>query len=99
MAKSTSHPSDLADKFMLRLPDGVREMLKLQADHNKRSMNAEIVARLLESLEPWKPGDEPVTYERQKTYHSATKYDIDELLTRLETITQAVSKAAGREKK
>lgn len=90
MAKSTSHPSDLADKFMLRLPDGVREMLKLQADHNKRSMNAEIVARLLESLEPWQPGDEPAVYTGRKISHSAVTYDIDELLTRLETMTDKV---------
>lgn len=34
------------DKFMLRLPDGMREALKRDAIVNKRSMNAEIVARL-----------------------------------------------------
>lgn len=34
------------DKFMLRLPDGMRDALKASAEENKRSMNAEIVARL-----------------------------------------------------
>lgn len=86
------------DKVMLRLPDGVREMLKLQADHNKRSMNAEIVARLLESLEPWKPGDEPIVYVTTKRSYPAETYDIDDLLGRLERITEKVSKAAGRGK-
>ncbi|UMY16682.1 Arc family DNA-binding protein [Methylobacterium organophilum] len=39
-----------SDKFMLRLPDGMRDQLKVSAEENKRSMNAEIVARLEESL-------------------------------------------------
>lgn len=34
------------DKFMLRLPDGMRERIKLAAEKNNRSMNAEIVATL-----------------------------------------------------
>lgn len=39
-----------SDKFMLRLPDGMRESIRVAADSNHRSMNAEIVARLSESL-------------------------------------------------
>ena len=34
------------DKFMLRLPDGMRDQLKADALTNERSMNAEIIARL-----------------------------------------------------
>lgn len=92
-------PSRDLDKVIVRLPDGVREMLKLQADHNQRSMNAEIVARLLESLEPWVPGDEPIVYVTTKHSYPAETYDIDDLLGRLERITEKVSKAAGRDKK
>ncbi|SFN84375.1 Arc-like DNA binding domain-containing protein [Thioclava dalianensis] len=36
----------LNDKFMLRLPDGMRERIKVIADKNGRSMNAEIVELL-----------------------------------------------------
>lgn len=36
----------LSDKFMLRLPDGMREKIKAAADEAGRSMNAEIVHRL-----------------------------------------------------
>jgi len=43
MAEPTNRDSD---KFMLRLPDGMRDRIKLSADKNGRSMNAEIVARL-----------------------------------------------------
>jgi hypothetical protein len=38
------------DKFMLRLPEGVRERIADAARANNRSMNAEIVARLEETL-------------------------------------------------
>lgn len=44
------YPSDQQDKFMLRLPSGMRSEIKSLAEKNKRSMNAEIVARLDESL-------------------------------------------------
>lgn len=37
-----------SDKFMLRLPDGMRERIKVEAMANNRSMNAEIVATLEE---------------------------------------------------
>ncbi|MBU1313593.1 MAG: Arc family DNA-binding protein [Alphaproteobacteria bacterium] len=39
------------DKFMLRMPDGMRERLKDEASKSGRSMNAEIVHRLANSLE------------------------------------------------
>lgn len=35
-----------SDKFMLRLPDGMRDRIKAAAEHNGRSMNAEINATL-----------------------------------------------------
>lgn len=39
-----------SDKFMLRLPDGMRERISDLAKRNGRSMNAEIVARLDSAL-------------------------------------------------
>jgi hypothetical protein len=44
--KKPSFFSDQQDKFMLRLPDGMRERIKAAAEANRRSMNAEIVATL-----------------------------------------------------
>lgn len=35
-----------SDKFPLRLPDGMRDTIRKEADLNNRSMNAEIVYRL-----------------------------------------------------
>lgn len=40
-----------ADKFMIRLPEGMRERIAEAAKTNGRSMNAEVVARLEKSLE------------------------------------------------
>lgn len=42
--------SSTADKFVLRLPDGLRSTLADQARENRRSMNSEMIARLLDSL-------------------------------------------------
>lgn len=41
-----------SDKFMLRLPDGMRDRIKAAAEVNGRSMNAEIVATLHEKYPP-----------------------------------------------
>ena len=41
-------PSQTQDKFIVRLPDGMRDRIKAAADANSRSMNAEIVATLEE---------------------------------------------------
>ena len=43
-------PSRTADKFMLRLPDGMRDKIEALARANNRSMNSEIVLRLEKSL-------------------------------------------------
>lgn len=39
-----------SDGFMLRFPDGLRDVIKEKAERSGRSMNAEIVARLEQSL-------------------------------------------------
>lgn len=36
-------PSEFADKFVIRLPNGMRDRIRERADENHRSMNAEIV--------------------------------------------------------
>lgn len=47
------------DKFIIRLPDGLRDRIRIAADKNHRSMNAEVVA-LLEENYPT-PAPEKVT--------------------------------------
>lgn len=50
-------PSRQQDQFIVRLPDGMRDRIRLAAEANNRSMNAEIVATLAEKYPP------PVTDE------------------------------------
>lgn len=43
---SNSDQHQFKDRYMLRLPDGMRDRIKRAAEANNRSMNAEIVATL-----------------------------------------------------
>lgn len=47
---SATYPSALADKFVVRLPDGMRERIAEVARDSRRSMNSEIISRLETSL-------------------------------------------------
>lgn len=44
----SKYPSELAERFQVRLPEGMRDRIKAAAADNNRSMNAEIVATLAE---------------------------------------------------
>lgn len=43
MSSQSRFPSERLDKFILRMPDGLRGRLKRSADCNRRSMNAEAI--------------------------------------------------------
>lgn len=46
----TTTNSRTADKFVVRLPDGLRDDIAVLAENNDRSMNSEIVNRLKRSM-------------------------------------------------
>lgn len=46
-------PSRSLDKVIVRLPDGMRDRIREAAEHNNRSMNAEIVSTLEEKYPPY----------------------------------------------
>lgn len=48
--KQAIYSSRTADKFVVRLPDGMRERIAEVAATHHRSMNSEIIARLEQSL-------------------------------------------------
>lgn len=54
-----------SDQFQIRLPPGMRERIKIAADANNRSMNAEIVA----TLEDKYPEPEPLFQAVFDLYH------------------------------
>ena len=49
MSKRAPYPSELKDRFIIRLPDGMRDRIKAAADLAQRSMNAEILATLADA--------------------------------------------------
>lgn len=49
MAKDP-YPSETADRFIVRFPDGMRDHIKRLAESNKRSMNSEIIDLLERAL-------------------------------------------------
>jgi hypothetical protein len=53
------YPSELAERFQVRLPAGMRERIKKAAEQSGRSMNAEIIAAL-ETYYPPEPSIEEV---------------------------------------
>ena len=52
------YPSETQDRFIVRLPDGMRDRIAEEAKSNSRSMNSEIIARLEASFDaaPMPPG-------------------------------------------
>lgn len=54
-----------SDKFMLRLPDGMRDMIKTSAAESGRSMNQEIVDALTEFF-PVPPTEEDILFELKR---------------------------------
>lgn len=59
MPKDPIFPSQQQDRFIIRLPDGMRERIRQSAERNGRSMNAEIV-QALEHFFPPEPTVEDV---------------------------------------
>ena len=57
--KKDKFPSQTAERFQIRLPDGLRDRIKTYAEKHGRSMNTEIV-RILEREFP-----EPIYYEQR----------------------------------
>lgn len=55
--------SRVADKFVVRLPDGMRERIAVLASTNHRSMNSEIIKRLEESMVGDNPESAAVDHE------------------------------------
>ena len=71
----------LSDKFMLRLPDGMRDRIKSKADENGRSMNAEILQLLMREYP-------------EETY---TAEDFLEMLNRVATVQSVEDQIANEE--
>jgi hypothetical protein len=59
--ESNMYPSQKAERFQLRMPDGLRHRVKEIAEKNRRSMNAEIILMIERAA-----FDQPLTPENEK---------------------------------
>ncbi len=74
-----TYPSRTADQFVVRFPDGMRDRLKEAAAANGRSMNAEIVTRILQSFDAY-PGAEDLRRQLEENTISLRRLENSALL-------------------
>jgi septal ring factor EnvC (AmiA/AmiB activator) len=79
------------DKFLVRLPDGMREALQTAATANRRTMTGEIIARLEQSF----ADEAPKTAPRPASLADLNK-KIEELERSLENLSVPDFLTAGR---
>lgn len=87
MKQATYHvgSSRTADKFVVRLPDGMREKISDVSRIAHRSMNSEIIARLEQSL---KAEAEPTTADLQTAQLSRLEQDMIKRFRHLTNVQQ-----------
>lgn len=71
MTEDTKYPSQLAERFQIRMPEGLRDEIRISADLNGRSMNAEIIHRLKNPYQD-RGNDEPWVSIPWEVYHRLT---------------------------
>lgn len=79
----TTPNSRTADKFVVRLPDGLRADIAVLAEDNDRSMNSEIVNRLKRSI------TQDQLNEEQTKLIGMLLQRITELEEKLQSVTEA----------
>lgn len=57
MTDSTKSSPSLVEKFVIRLPQGLREQIKTLSEQNRRSMNSEIIMVLEKHIEQFSQDD------------------------------------------
>lgn len=79
MSSSTTRESD---KFMLRLPSGMRGRIKSKADQNGRSMNSEIISTLAKEY-PQQVLDTEALAKTLSTFHQLSAEQREETVDAL----------------
>lgn len=93
MAGPTNRESD---KFMLRLPEGMREQIKAAAEGNSRSMNAEIVARLEASFATTWEGLPDALYDRIAEFEQSMRSEFSQMRKQIQEEQLMRAKAEDR---
>lgn len=95
MAKREKPKSDLADKFLVRMPDGLRERIAFAAARNERPMNSEIVAALekaFPAIPGWEDflGDIDYVVSTYKNGDKGSRWTREELRMLMSTVAMQV---------
>ncbi|MHB7672468.1 Arc family DNA-binding protein [Providencia stuartii] len=77
------YPSQLQDKFNLRLPDGMKDDIAERAKANGRSINSEMIQMLQFALDFLPPDASPATDEDLEEFYSL---DREEQIKRIESV-------------
>lgn len=97
---SKRFPSDAQDRFMVRLPEGMRERISASAKASKRTMNAEIVARLELSFaddEGNDPSAQPAPSPKNKAQFGTLMLRLSAVESRLQNVEKIASKMNSHE--
>lgn len=86
------YPSETKDRFIVRLPDGMRDRIKAAADAANRTMNGEIVARLEASFQVAR---QPFKWARPSTTHAAEIVPDPNVEDRIAALEKAVLALIG----
>jgi len=57
VSDSTKNTPSLVEKFVIRLPNGLREQIKALSEQNRRSMNSEIIMVLEKHIQQFSQED------------------------------------------
>lgn len=89
-------PSRVAEKMMIRLPDGMRDKIAEAASVSGRSMNAEVIARLEASFaasnQPFTPEQEARVVEMVKDQAEAV---VQRLMQEIEKTEREIAEEAS----
>ncbi len=84
-------PSPDRDKFIIRLPNGMRDQIKDAADANNRTMTAEIVARLRQTFGETEPATDTSVADLEATVRILMT-ELDRLRYDVRTLEAKVSR-------
>ncbi|HKL70858.1 Arc family DNA-binding protein [Salibaculum sp.] len=85
----------LSDKFMLRMPDGMRDRIKRAAEASGRSMNSEILAVLHEKYPEPLPGTDLEDRLKTLAQRIAEETDPDERQAKLVQFRKELDETLG----
>lgn len=96
MSEQAKYPSQTAERFQIRMPDGLRDRIRAAAERNGRSMNTEIISAL-ELMYPARTElDQPTSGEINDDEFQKILDDVDRLRQRL--LASAMRPAGGKAK-